>query len=249
MHRFYLNDNNILSGETTVRIAGEDYRHVVSVLRLRTGDRITVSDGAGRDYECEISDIADDHVDARIVDVCGNASELPVQVTLYQGVPKSDKMELIVQKAVELGAVRIVPVMTSRTVVKLDASKMEKKRGRYQTIAEAAGKQSGRGIIPEVGAYMSFAEAVEDAKRLDAFLFPYENAKGMDFAREVIGKLKAGDVKTVGIMIGPEGGFSDAEVAAAEEAGATVISLGNRILRTETAGLCALSVIGFAIDK
>lgn len=251
MYHFF--SNEVSMAENRIRLSGGDARHVSRVLRLRENDRITVSSGDGREYLCRIEEITADEVVLAIEDISGNASELPVRITLYQGFPKGDKLELIIQKAVELGADRIVPVWMERSVVKMDSQKAAKRRERYQAISEAAAKQSGRGRVPEVGTFLSMPEAVRDAEGLDRILLPYEDAKGLENSRRVLRELRddaeKGKVRRVGIFIGPEGGFSGDEVKALSESGASVITLGNRILRTETAGMAILSVLGFMLDR
>ena len=176
-----------------------------------------------------------------------NFAELPVEVTLFQGYPKSDKMDLIVQKMVELGVCRIVPVFTARTIVKLDAKKAAKKVQRWNEIAKSAAKQSKRGMIPEVKSVMSFKEAVEYGKSMDMLLIPYEDAEGIVHSRQVVESVRG--KKSLGIYIGPEGGFPEEEVSLAMEAGAEPITLGHRILRTETAGMALLSVLMFMLEE
>ena len=173
-------------------------------------------------------------------------SELPVRITLFQALPKRDKMELIIQKAVELGASEIVPVRTRRCVVKLDAKKEEKKLTRWRTIAEAAAKQSGRGRIPEISEILSFECALDRARDMDAVLIPYELYEDMSSSVKAMESAARGE--SIGIFIGPEGGFERGEVERAIEAGARPISLGKRILRTETAGMTVLSVLMFMIE-
>lgn len=245
MHRFFVDGVN--TQNDSIIITGDDVNHIKNVLRLKSGDEILVGDGNGMDYQCRIEDITQEMVTASIVDVFKNAAELPVKITLFQGMPKSDKLELIIQKAVELGAYEIVPVLTKRTVVKIDDKKAGKKIDRYNGIAESAGKQSGRGIIPEVKPFMTFKQAIEYAKTLDMNLIPYEEAKGIEYSREVIKDIKG--KKSLGIFIGPEGGFAKEEVDMAVAMGAKCITLGNRILRTETAGLAVLSIIMFELDE
>ena len=186
MHRFFTNGINEF--EKTISITGEDVNHIKNVLRLSTGDEITISDGRGRDYISCISSINENEVLADIVDICDTAAELPADITLFQGMPKGDKMELIIQKAVELGVHDIVPVMMDRTVVKLDDKKKDKKISRYQLIAESAAKQSGRGMIPEVKPFMRYKEAIDfvSASEYDILLVPYEDARGMQYSHEVI---------------------------------------------------------------
>ncbi len=263
MHRFYL--DNLSELNKSITISGEDVNHIRNVLRLGVGDRITVSDGSSRDYECVISSI-DDIVVADIVDIHDCNAELPVKIRLFQGVPKGDKLEFVIQKAVELGAAEIIPVMMERTVVKLDDKKADKKQERLQKIAESAAKQSRRGIIPRVRGFISYNDAVRmltdttehdttepamvessmtEVKRL--ILVPYENAEGMAYARQIISS--ASEYDEIDIFIGPEGGFSDKEIEFIKERGAKIISLGNRILRTETAAVTILSILGFMLDS
>lgn len=250
MHRFFSEEIDSTSG--AVRLSGSDAHHASQVLRLAEGDEIKVGSGDGRDYTCRITSISNEEVIAVIEDISGNAAELPARITLYQGFPKGDKMDLILQKAVELGAARIVPVWMSRSVVKMDAAKAAKRRERYQAIVEAAAKQSGRGLIPEVGTFLSMKDAIADAGKLDTILLPYENTAGMDAARSTVLSIakgaEQGTIRTLGIFIGPEGGFEESEVRLLEDAGAITITLGHRILRTETAGLAILSILGFAMD-
>lgn len=247
MYRFYVERDAVRGGEAI--LAGEDYNHIRNVLRMRVGEEITVCDGAGVDYSCRIREMAENHVVAQVLSQSASETELGVRLVLFQGMPKKDKFEFIIQKSVELGAVQIVPVMTRRTVTKIeDAKKEEKKRARWQSIARAAAMQSMRGVIPQVASVMSFAEALGAAGELDAILVPYENEKGIGKTREILGKLVGDGVRSVGIFIGPEGGFEEAEVRQATDAGASCITLGRRILRTETAGLAALSLLMFAFE-
>ena len=266
MHRFFTNGIN--EYEKTISITGEDVNHIKNVLRLSEGDEITISDGRGRDYISCISSINENEVLADIVDICDTAAELPADITLFQGMPKGDKMELIIQKAVELGVHDIVPVMMDRTVVKLDDKKKDKKISRYQLIAESAAKQSGRGMIPEVKPFMGYKEAIDfvSASDYDVLLVPYEDARGMQYSHEVINDvghtvfdskpavendshLSNDKKKKIAIFIGPEGGFASSEIEMAKSADAKVFSLGHRILRTETAGLTILSILMFMLDR
>lgn len=246
MNRFFVDDPGAFSDRSVV-ITGEDVNHVKNVLRLKENDELIVSDGRGRDYHCRISGITNEEVVADICDICDNFSELSTEITLFQGFPKGDKMELIIQKTVELGATRIVPVMTKRTVVKLDDKKAKKKTERYNMIAESAAKQSGRGMIPEVTMPVSFAEAVSMAEKLDMNIIPYEEAEGVEYSRNIIKSIKG--KKSLGIFIGPEGGFAREEVEKALDAGASAITLGHRILRTETAGMAVISIIMFELEE
>ncbi len=246
MNRFFVDDPGAFSDRSVV-ITGEDVNHVKNVLRLKENDELIVSDGRGRDYHCRISGITNEEVVADICDICDNFSELSTEITLFQGFPKGDKMELIIQKTVELGVTRIVPVMTKRTVVKLDDKKAKKKTERYNMIAESAAKQSGRGMIPEVTMPVSFAEAVSMAEKLDMNIIPYEEAEGVEYSRNIIKSIKG--KKSLGIFIGPEGGFAREEVEKALDAGALAITLGHRILRTETAGMAVISIIMFELEE
>ena len=246
MNRFFVDDPGAFSDRSVV-ITGQDVNHVKNVLRLKENDELIVSDGRGRDYHCRISGITNEEVVADICDICDNFSELSTEITLFQGFPKGDKMELIIQKTVELGVTRIVPVMTKRTVVKLDDKKAKKKTERYNMIAESAAKQSGRGMIPEVTMPVSFAEAVSMAEKLDMNIIPYEEAEGVEYSRNIIKSIKG--KKSLGIFIGPEGGFAREEVEKALDAGALAITLGHRILRTETAGMAVISIIMFELEE
>ena len=244
MHRFFVEPEQIFP--EYVEILGGDVNHIRNVLRMSPGDRISVSDGLGTDCICELEQLEAGCVRGRILERKPFDVELSSRLILYQGLPKGDKMELIVQKAVELGVSRIVPVSLKRCVVKLDAKKAEAKRRRWQAVAESAAKQSGRSVIPQVDPVMTLEEALRDAKALDFRLIPYECARGMEEARSVLGKIQKG--RSTGVFIGPEGGFEKSEVEAAVEAGAHPISLGRRILRTETAGICILSVLMFHLE-
>ncbi len=247
MHRFFVEKGLINNAGEDIIITGEDVLHIRNVLRLNIGEEILISDGDGTDYQCRIADISKDNVVCSICDIFRNTAELPVRITLFQGMPKADKMELIIQKTVELGVTEIIPVITRRTVVKVDEKKAARKHERYNSIAMAAGKQSGRGIVPEVKPFMSFKEALEYAGTLDMNIIPYEEARGMEYSRSVISDIKG--KKSLGIFIGPEGGFAKEEIEAAMEIDAKCITLGNRILRTETAGLACLSIIMFSLDE
>ena len=228
-------------------ITGNDVNHIRNVLRLSKGEEIMISDGSKREYLCRIREIRTDSVTADIIDIFDNAAELPTKITLFQGMPKSDKLEFVIQKAVELGVYSIVPVMTKRTVVKLDKDRAAKKLERYNAISQSAAKQSGRGLIPEVKNFMDFKAAVDLASAMDMMIIPYEEAKGIQESRQVISEIRG--KREIGIFIGPEGGFAREEIEYAAQKGARIITLGNRILRTETAGLAVLSVIMFEIEE
>lgn len=245
MYRFFAEPEACMG--KYIRITGEDRNHIRNVLRLKQGEQIAVSNGRNREYICEIMEFTDTEVVTQIIDVLGSHAELPLEITLYQGYPKGDKLEWIIQKAVELGAVRIVPVLTKRSVVKLDEKKATRKVERYNAIALSAAKQSKRSVIPVVEPVMSFSQALADAQHLEATLIPYEDAEGIAHSRAVIHGL-AGK-KSLGIFIGPEGGFEKQEVEAAKAIGAECITLGHRILRTETAGMTMLSILMFELEE
>lgn len=232
--------------EDKIYIEGSDVNHIKNVLRMRVGEEVTINDGNNQSYLCKIRTFEDEQVVLDIIESKTTDSELPSKIYLFQGLPKQDKMELIVQKAVELGAYQVIPVATKRAVVKLDEKKAAKKVTRWQQIAESAAKQAGRGYIPEVHEVMNYREALEYAKSLDVVLIPYELAEGMRETKEILASIKKGD--SIGVFIGPEGGFEREEVEKAIEMGAKVITLGKRILRTETAGLTTLSVLMFQIE-
>lgn len=227
-------------------IEGSDVNHMKNVLRMRIGEEVTISDGNNRQYLCEIKDYEQEEAVLHIVEETSTDTELPSEIYLFQGLPKQDKMELIVQKCVELGCFSVIPVATKRCVVKLDDKKAKKKIERWQQIAESAAKQAGRGVIPEVQDVMSFKEALKYAKNLDVVLIPYELAEGMKETKQIISEIRPG--QSVGIFIGPEGGFEKEEVVTAISEGAKAITLGKRILRTETAGLTTLSVLMFHLE-
>ena len=221
-------------------IDGGDFNHISNVLRMKVGDRLLVSYDGKSDL-CEIESFTDDSAILLVVEENYQNTELPISVTLFQALPKGDKTELIIQKAVELGVTEIVPVETSRCVVKIDGKKKDGKISRWQAIAESAAKQSKRNVIPTVHDLLTFKQTMQIIKDFDLFLFPYENHDGMKSTVDALSQIKQGC--KVAVFIGPEGGFSDQEVESATQNGAKVISLGKRILRAETASITALSMI------
>ena len=237
MSRFFVSKNNI--SDKSILIDGEDVLHISRVLRMREGDELTICDGDKTDYLCKISSISKKEVICDIISREENQNESDVLVTLYQGVPKGAKMDLIIQKCVELGAVKIVPFNSRRTVAAAKG-----KFDRFQKISLEAAKQSGRGIIPEIAAPVDFDEALQDILKNDIAIMAYEDCKDITLKDALRGKAP----KSVGIMIGPEGGFDPAEAAAAKEKGAALVSLGKRILRTETAGLSVISNIMYELQ-
>lgn len=248
MYRFFVDINQI--NDKIITIQGDDFNHIKNVLRMRQGEEISVMvPGDDTEYRCEISEYIDDEVRCKLMFVKESNVELPCNITLYQALPKQDKMELIVQKAVELGVSRIVPVATKRAVVKLDGAREDKKITRWNSIAEAAAKQSKRAIIPEVTGIKSLKEAISDCKETEIKLIPYEqaDADSMEKTRNIISNIKPG--QSVAIFIGPEGGFAEEEVAECMESSIIPITLGHRILRTETAGFTVLAWLVLMLDN
>ncbi|MCI8484749.1 MAG: 16S rRNA (uracil(1498)-N(3))-methyltransferase [Lachnospiraceae bacterium] len=242
MFQFFVEPEQIEDRKVT--IIGSDVNHIKNVLRMNPGTQVRVSDNEGRDFLCEIRAIQQEQILLHIIKPC-EGTEPSARITLFQGLPKGDKMEWIIQKAVELGASEIVPVAMQNCVVKLDAKKAEHKRARWQAIAESAAKQSKRSKIPEIRAVCSFQEAAAYAGSMEVRLLPYEQERGMAHTREVFEKIQKG--ASIGIFIGPEGGFASKEIEAAQ-GNMEIISLGNRILRTETAGLAVLAMLGYALE-
>lgn len=245
MHRFFVEKEQI--EDTKIHITGTDVNHIRNVLRMKIKDELLISAGENLEYTCCIEEITPEEVLAEVLYVQEVGLELPSKLYLFQGLPKSDKMELIIQKAVELGVYEVIPVATRRAVVRLDEKKEVSKRKRWQGISESAAKQSGRMVIPQVTAVMSFAQALECAKELDVRLIPYELARGMEEAKSCIEQITPG--QSVGIFIGPEGGFAPEEITLALEHGMRPITLGKRILRTETAGMALLSILMFHLER
>lgn len=247
MYRFFVSTEQLQ--QEPIRIGGEDYNHIHNVLRMKSGEEVLVTDQGDKEYLCKIVeyDMTSQEVLLQVVDIFGNNRELPAKIILFQGYPKGDKMEQIVQKAVELGVAEVVPVMLKRCVVKLDDKKAAKKIERLNGVALSAAKQSKRGRIPEVKAVMSMEDAIQYANALDHVIVPYESAEGMEYSKKVIEQVTGGG--SIGIFIGPEGGFETSEITAIEDIGGKVISLGHRILRTETAGMVVLSLLMFALEK
>ncbi len=241
-----------LFADSEVTIVGSDVNHIKNVLRMKAGEKVLISDGKGINYFCELTEIGSDAVKAAILPEEVEDTELPVEVVLYQGLPKGDKMELIIQKCVELGVSRIVPVDMARCVMKLDAKKEGNKIKRWYGVSESAAKQSKRMIVPEISGVMKYKAAIEEAKHADLAIVPYEAAEtidgvtGMELTRKLISGLKPG--QKCAVFIGPEGGFAESEIGLAIANGLQPVTLGKRILRTETAGMFVLSAIGFALE-
>ena len=249
MNQFFIDENRIADGYVT--ITGEDANHIANVLRMKKGEKVRLCIPGGMAYLCEIASLQQGVVTARIVDLDGTYAELDGRITLFQGLPKGDKMELIVQKAVELGAGEIVPTAMTNCVMKLSGEKAMKKTRRYQAIAQAAAMQSKRSLVPAVRDVTPFCDAVREAQESDLILVPYERADA-DSVRdtaEAFGMIRSG--MSVSVFIGPEGGFDPKEIAfLREQSGkkARIITLGHRILRTETAALTTLSLLMYHFE-
>lgn len=244
MYHFFVGEEQI-SGENAY-IEGSDVKHIVNVLRMKTGEKLLISVKGDWDYLCKIVDIETDRVNLKVLESM-EQRELPVNITLLQGIPKSDKLEMIIQKAVELGVSEIIPVKTKRVVVKIEEKKLSAKLNRWNAIAESAAKQSKRSIIPKISEPQSIDNALEIVKDFDVKLIPYENADSIDKTRRILDNMdKTGNIS---VFIGPEGGFEEDEVKKAIDLGFEVITLGKRILRTETAGLALLSNIMIRLEE
>lgn len=244
MSRFFVEPHMV--GDTSIIIDSKtDIQHMTKVLRLREGSKIDISDGQMWEYQCEVVYMDKNEIEAKILDKQKFAREPEVDVTLFQGVPKSGKMDLIVQKNVELGVKTIVPVFMDRTVIN-DKGKFSKKLERYNTIGAEAAKQCQRGTLPVVEDAVEFKDAVEMLKDFDLVLFPYENEDD----RNIKNALRELEIKpqTVAVIIGPEGGFSDTEAEILKSMDVQCVSLGKTILRTETAGIAALSMIMYELE-
>lgn len=243
MPKFFVTSDKIT--ENQIIIDTEDVSHISRVLRLGEGDTLTVCDSQGTDYEVEIVMLGQKEIVCKINSKSASASEPNISVTLFQGLPKASKMEYIIQKTTELGITEIVPAKLSRCVVKIDSKKDEtKKLDRWHKISESAAKQSGRGIIPKISPIMTLDEIIEKSKEFDLFFVPYECEEQKTLKETLLSKK---DIKTVGFLIGPEGGFDIAETEKLKNADIDTVTLGKRILRTETAGEAVLAMTMYEI--
>lgn len=246
MYQFFVSPEQI--SDKSVIITGADVNHIKNVLRMKPGEEIAISNGIdNKEYRCAIETLSDDCIQCTLLFVKEDGLELPSKVYLFQGLPKADKMELIIQKAVELGVYEIIPVETKRAVVKLDAKKAASKIARWNAIAEAAAKQSKRRVIPQITNPMTFKQAVQYANELDVKLIPYELSEGMPETKRLIESVQPG--QSVAVFIGPEGGFAEEEIVLAQENGISPITLGKRILRTETAGFTVLAWLMYHLEQ
>ena len=249
MPKFFISREDIQGSYIVIR---HDVHHIVHVLRKQTGDTLTVCDGLSMDYDCRILQIdsGEESIICQITDSRRSDAEPNVAVTLYQSLPKGDKMEYVIQKSVELGVSRIVPYYSERSLIHLDSKKAAQKVTRWNAIAEAAAKQSGRGLIPEVDFVHTFKQAAEEAAKYDLAILFYEKAQDISLKQVLTeAQTRLGrKPETVGIWIGPEGGFAPEEAKKLEEAGCATAGLGSRILRCETAGMMACAMILYHYD-
>lgn len=238
MYQFFVTEEQI--GREFITITGGDVNHIKNVLRMRPGETIRVSNQKGQDYFCKISEVGEDFVQADILETGAATTELPGKIYLFQGIPKGDRMEHVIEKAVELGVYEIIPIRMRYCVVKLDDKKQQAKLKKWQALAMAAAKQSKRSLVPNIHPVMSYKEAIAYAFQSEACLIPYENENGMEGTKAALKKIRGKE--SVSILIGPEGGFAPEEIEAVKSRG-EVISLGKRILRTDTAAITAMSMV------
>ena len=244
MDRFFVDKNNIDLENGTCIIEGEDVKHISKVLRCKVGEKLEICDKDNSEYVCEITDISKNQVDLNIIEKNEIKRESDFKVKLYQGLPKSTKMEFILQKLTEVGVDEIILVSTKRSVVKVDDKKEGKKLERWERIIYEAAKQSKRGKIPTLRGVLSFDEALEDMKNNDMNICPYENEKTVSIKRAIRGS----DINNIGIFVGPEGGFEEEEIQTLQDIDSKVVSLGPRILRTETASVVASSIVLYELS-
>ena len=243
MPRFFVPSSGFDADHVTIQ--GDDAFHLARSLRMAVGDTVTVCDMQGREHLCRLDSLRDEICHLTVLSSKPSETEPPVDITLYMGYPKGDKLELVIQKAVELGASAIVPFLSERCVVKPRAEREEKQNDRHARIAQEAAKQCGRGRIPTVSMPISFSALLSAAAEYDAVLFCYEG-DGTQSLKEVLGEHRG--AKRLAVVIGSEGGFSLAEAEAARAAGCRLVGLGKRILRCETAPLCVLSAISYEFE-
>lgn len=243
MHKFFVSNENIV--DEWVNIIGDDVKHIYKVLRLNIGDKICINNCSGQEYLAEIKEIDKKEVKAQILEKMDTDNESSINVTIYQGLPKASKMDLIVQKNTELGVKEITPVITDRVVVKGEL-KEYKKVDRWNRIALEACKQSKRSYIPKINSPLEFDQMLEELSNFQLIVVPYENKKAYGI-KKLVEDIKELQIKNVAIVIGPEGGFEYKEIAKLQEMGAYIVTLGPRILRTETAGFTCLSIIMYEL--
>lgn len=242
MDRFFVDSNNINLDKKECLIQGDDVKHISKVLRCTVGEKLEICDKNNNEYICEITDIAKKEVFLNIIESVDIKRESDIKMKLYQGLPKGQKMDLILQKLTEVGVSEIIPVITKRSVAKLE-DKKDKKIQRWERIVYEAAKQSKRGIIPKVKGPLSFKEALLDMKQNSINIVPYEKEN----SKSIKDAINKSNMDSVGIFIGPEGGFDQEEINMLQDIGALSISLGPRILRTETASIVASSIVMYEL--
>lgn len=247
MPRFFVSKENINEEERIISILGEDAFHIARALRMAVGDPITVCDGEGRDYECKLTKIRDNEVDCEMINSFACPAEPPYKATVYQALVKGERLDVAIQKSVEFGAAEIVPFESSRCIVRMKGEKEGSKSQRRRRIAAEAAKQCGRGIVPAVSEPMSFADMLAEAAKCDLAIFCYEK-EGDRMLGATLEALRSNPPKTVAIVVGPEGGFSPEEAEKAETAGLSLLGLGKRILRTESAAAFVLACLSFEFE-
>lgn len=244
MDRFFVDKKNINLENNTCIIEGEDVKHISKVLRCRIGEELEVCDNNNNEYICEITNIDKNQVELNILEKVDIQRESDLKIKVYQGLPKGPKMEIILQKLTEVGVDEIILVQTKRTVVKVDDKKEDKKLERWERIIYEAAKQSKRGKVPTLRGVLTFKEALADMKENDFNIAPYENEK----TKSIKQAIKGVNINNIGIFVGPEGGFEETEIEAIEDIGGQSVSLGPRILRTETASLVASSIVLYELS-
>lgn len=244
MDRFFVEKNNINLENNTCTIEGEDVKHISKVLRCKVGEQLEVCDCNNSEYLCEITNIDKDVVNLDIIEKVDIKRESDIKVKLYQGLPKGPKMEMILQKLTEVGVDEIILVQTKRSVAKVDDKKEDKKIERWERIIYEAAKQSKRGQLPKLRGVLSFKEALEDMKSNDMNICPYENERTVSIKNAI----KDANINNIGIFVGPEGGFAEEEIEKIQDIDSKVVSLGPRILRTETASVVASSIVLYELS-
>jgi 16S rRNA (uracil1498-N3)-methyltransferase len=243
MHKFFVNRSSLM--DNVAFIQGEDVKHIYKVLRLEAGDKISINDCNGREYIGEITDISKVEVKVKLIEEIDLNNESPLEVILYQGLPKSAKMDIIVQKATELGVKKITPIITERVVIKSELGEF-RKTDRWRRIALEACKQSKRSIIPKVEAPIEFEELLSELKNIDLIVVPYEN-EGNKGIKAIMKEINQHSIRSAAVVIGPEGGFEEGEIEKLKALEAHIVTLGPRILRTETAGFVTVSMLMYEL--
>ena len=244
MDRFFVKKEDINLDENLCFIKGEDVKHISRVLRYKIGQKLEVCDNENNEYICEINDIDKNEVTLSIIEKIEINRESKLKIRVYQGLPKGSKMEIILQKLTEIGVYEVIPVITDRSVSKIDDKKEDKKLDRWERIIYEAAKQSKRGIIPKISNILTFEEALEHMKSNDMNIVPYEKEN----TKSIKQGIKGVNINSIGIFIGPEGGFEEEEIQSIENNGGVSVTLGPRILRTETASLVASSIVLYELS-